>query len=89
MLPWGEGRPRTALSFVFTSFTSALQRRLKESTEFLRDYENIILEKLQSGIIERVVPFDSTLAGTETNLHYMLHHGVVRKDKNTTKLRVV
>ena len=61
----------------------------------LIEYDKIIRDQLEAGIIEIVTP-DSTnqAVGTPTlsyNLpvHYLPYHGVVRQDSQTTKLRIV
>ena len=43
-----------------------------------------MLEQLQQGIIEKIQPDQ-----TASTLHYLSHHAVIRKDKQTTKLRIV
>ena len=58
--------------------------RLKAESELLDEYDKVIRQQLQSGIIEQVSnPAD--IEGT----HHLQHHGVVRREKLTTKLRVV
>ena len=61
----------------------------------LLEYDKIIRDQLEAGIIEIVKP-DSTnrAAGAPTHtynlpVHYLPHHGVVRQDSQTTKLRIV
>lgn len=58
-------------------------QRLKHEPEVLRQYNATIDEQLAKGIIEPV-PTD-----TQNDVHYLPHHGVIRTDKSTTKLRVV
>ena len=60
--------------------------RLKQSTDILHEYDTIIKNQLQQGIVEVVGTCDKTVAG---RVHYLPHHAVVRKDKETTKVRVV
>jgi hypothetical protein len=62
-----------------------LVSRLKKDPELLSEYNHIIQDQLQSGIVERV-PFNEF---DTTGAHYLTHHGVVRSEKETTKLRVV
>ena len=52
----------------------------------LQDYDNIIKTQLQKGIIEEV---DSKNIGIIGQTHYLPHHAVVKKDRETTKVRVV
>ena len=58
-------------------------QRLRHDPELLKQYDKIIRDQLDQEIIE-LVPADS-----QGPIHYLPHHGVVRADKDTTKLRVV
>ena len=51
----------------------------------MRDYENVIKDQVNSRIIEAVPENDDHQAAT----HFLPHHGVIRSNKETTKLRVV
>ena len=64
----------------------SLATRLKKEPELLAQYDQIIQEQLQSGIIEKVP--DSELSNHE-DAHFLPHHGVLRSDRTTTKLRIV
>ena len=64
---------------------SSLQVKLKNDPELLREYDAIFQQQLQEGIIERV-PENEKFNGKE---HFICHHGVVRKDHDTKKLRIV
>ena len=57
--------------------------------ELLREYDEGIQQQLERGVIERVLQRSSDSEENSTGVHYLPHHGVVRKDKETTKLRVV
>ena len=90
-LPWNEVCPE--LSDHYMNRLRHLQHLIKHP-ELLKEYNHIILEQLEKGIIERVdqLPVQSppNLASfdKETKLvHYMPHHAVVRRD--TTKIRIV
>ena len=66
----------------------SLLKRLKESPEKLQQYDQVIKEQLRLGIVEPVVNSEEDeMKGRR--IHYLPHHGVIRKDKNTTKVRVV
>ena len=58
----------------------------------LLEYDKIIRDQLQVGIIETVEP-ELTKGGAEAcsklPVHYLPHHEVVRQDSQTTKLRIV
>ena len=60
-----------------------LVRRLKQTPVILREYDAILHEQLDKGIIERVE--DS--GETPGMIHYLPHHAVIRQDKETTKVR--
>ena len=62
-----------------------LHSRLKKNKELLRDYDNVIKDQVKSDIIEAVPENDDDQAAT----HFLPHHGVIRSDRETTKLRVV
>ena len=62
-----------------------LLQRLKREPMILREYDTIIRDQLQRGIVE-VVDDSVDTAG---NTHYLPHHAVIRQDKKTTKVRVV
>ena len=60
--------------------------RLGKDQCILREYGSVIKNQLSSGIIEVVEkPLDGVIGRT----HYLPHHAVIRKDKLTTKLRIV
>ena len=63
----------------------ACLRRLKQEPTILEEYDRILQDQLNKGIIEAVQP-DETPSGA---VHYLPHHTVVRRDKTTTKVRVV
>ena len=62
-----------------------LLQRLKHEPEILKEYDRTIKEQLANGIVESVPAAEET----KGQVHYLPHHGVVCRDKATTKLRVV
>lgn len=62
-----------------------LLRRLKNNKELLAKYDHIIREQLETGVIEVVDPEEAS----HGKIHYMPHHGVIRENKATTKIRIV
>ena len=62
-----------------------LYSRLKKNKELLRDYDHVIKDPIKSGIIEAV----SENGNDQTPTHFLPHHGIIRSDRETTKLRVV
>ena len=63
-----------------------LLERLHHEPEVLREYDSFIKEQLHRGIVEVV---EKPSKGGVGRVHYILHHAVIRKDKLTTKHRVV
>ena len=56
--------------------------------ELLQEYNQIIQQQIQDGIVEKVP--DEVIENTDNeSVHYLPHHGVVRRDRKTTKLRIV
>ena len=86
-LPWKEDQRQLVTRDLepCTGRLRSLVSRLKKDPELLSEYNHIIQDQLQSGIVERV-PLNELDA---TGAHYLPHHGVVRSEKETTKLRVV
>ena len=56
-------------------------RRLKKEPELLKEYDSIIREQVEKGIVEQVSSLEK--------VHYLPHQAVIRKDAVTTKLRIV
>ena len=52
----------------------------------MAEYDRVIKDQLQNGIVERVSSSTSDITG---EVHYLPHHAVLRQDKTTTKVRVV
>ena len=63
----------------------SLLRRLRQTPDILKEYDNIIQQQLQKGIVE-IVENLHTVPG---RVHYLPHHAVIRRDKETSKVRVV
>ena len=61
-------------------------KRLRRDTEILKEYDSIIQDQLRSGVIEQV---DTSKCPDIGKVHYLPHHGVVRRDSMSTKLRIV
>ena len=70
------------------------QRRLKslmgrlQSEEITQEYDAVIQDQLDKGIIEKVES-SKTSHPEPGKTHYLPYHPVIRRDKETTKLRVV
>ena len=92
-LPWKEDttdiHDHFNLSF---NRLKLLQSRLLKRPELLREYDHIIKEQLNNGIIELVDRSTTTPAAfnnCNSLVHYLPHHAVVRQGRETTKIRVV
>nr|XP_047129387.1 uncharacterized protein LOC124809364 [Hydra vulgaris] len=59
--------------------------KLKNDSELLNEYNKIIIEQLNSGVIEKVNNYDWSIG----EVHYLPHRPVCRKDKTSTKVRIV
>ena len=64
----------------------SLLKRLKQTPQVLMEYNTIIQDQLSKGIVEIVTPTSHSLSD---RVHYLPHHGVIRQDKGTSKLRIV
>lgn len=86
-LPWKENisEPLPSDKDLCQSRLNSLYNRLKGNPELLREYDAIFKEQLANGIIEKVPDNQETKGDT----HFICHHGVVKRDRETTKLRVV
>ena len=60
--------------------------RLRRDPVLLKEYDQIIREQERLGTVETVDGSQPTEAG---NVHYLPHHPVIRRDKLTTKVRIV
>ena len=59
-------------------------RRLRKEPNLLREYDSIIREQAELGIIEQVVDLERA-----ERVHYLPHQAVIRREAVTTKLRIV
>lgn len=85
-LPWQEGHDLLPTNCDLSRRRlTGLLWQLKQSPEVLKEYDSIIRTQLQDGIIE-LVKEAAPCAGV---VHYLPHHGVICRDKDTTKVRVV
>ena len=87
-LPWREHHDVLPDNFDLSAgrLISTL-KRLRKDPQLLAEYDHIIRDQLNSGIIEEVKP--SLENSKTTKVHYLSHHAVVREDALTTKVRVV
>ena len=64
-----------------------LLKRLRHHPEVRWEYHAVMQEQVRQGIIEKVV--EEPQQNPDKIIHYLPHHAVIRKDKQTTKLRIV
>ena len=60
-------------------------RKLKREPDILTEYDSIIKDQLAEGVIEKVAELEEA----SDKVHYLPHHAVIRRDAETTKLRIV
>ena len=63
-----------------------LLQRLRKDPEVLKEYDAVIQQQKKMGIIEKV---EHPGEVKSTRVHYLPHHAVLIRDKETTMLRVV
>ena len=86
-LPWKEHHQPLPDHFdLCNKRLTSLLKRLTQTPQLLAEYDAIIQDQLDKGIVEVVAQL--TLAVSD-QVHYLPHHGVVRQDKATSKLRIV
>ena len=86
-LPWKENHPPLPDNFeLCRRRLISLLKRLKQNPQLLVEYDSVIKDQLDREIVEIVA--DPSLSNSDQT-HYLPHHGVVRQDKTTSKLRIV
>lgn len=88
-LPWKEDCLPCSNDYqLCESRLRSLHQRLRKEPPLLSEYNNIIQDQLKTGIVE-VVPPEDLKNDNKTRSHYLPHLAVVRKERETTKVRVV
>ena len=86
-LPWKKSHPPLSDNYDLSlKRLHGLLRRLRQDDVVLDEYDSIIQSQIQQGIVEVVEKPEQM---TSNKIHYLPHHAVIRRDKNTTKLRIV
>ena len=86
-LPWKTPRRDLPSNYELSlKRLRGLLRRLRHDPDVFREYDAIIKTQLQQGIVE---PVDNLEPADVPGVHYLPHHAVIRRDKTTTKLRIV
>ena len=90
-LPWKEDfMPSSDNYGMCASRLRSLHYKLRKEPELLSEYDRIIQEQQKAGIIEKVSrDNDGKESGNIKGVHYSPHHAVIRKDRETTKVRIV
>ena len=65
---------------------SSLLSRLRKEPDVLKEYDNVIRDQIERGIVEVV---DRETRPESNCIHYIPHHAIVRRDKSTTRLHVI
>ena len=87
-LPWRPSQKKLPSNFTLAKKRlEGLLNGLRHNPDVRREYHAIIQDQLRQGIIEEVNEDPQT--NTDAKVHYLPHHAVIRKDKQTTKLRIV
>ena len=84
-LPWRDNIQQYRVTMNCVNRVKSLQRKLLKEPELIREYNQIIEEQLSKGVMEKVAAEDNE----KENVHYLSHHAVIRRDRETTKLRIV
>ena len=85
-LPWKANCKPSSTNYNICLFRlQHLRSRLKMNTELAQEYADTFKRQTESGIIERVPISQEQVP----DIFFLPHHGVIRVDKETTKLRIV
>jgi hypothetical protein len=85
-LPWKDPHPVLPDNYqLCLKRLHGLLRRLRQDPNMLNQYDSIIRDQIERGIIQPVEIQANTAVG---KVHYLPHHAVVCQDKETTKLRM-
>ena len=87
-LPWRDNHPILPSNYQMSlKRLFGLLRRFKSDLSLLKEYNDVITDQLNRGIVEMVK--EPNLSQNHNEVHYIPHHAVIRRDKETTKLRIV
>lgn len=88
-LLWKAGREKLPTNYANSlSRLRSVGNRLRKEPDVLQEYDLVMKQQLQAGVIADVIDKVSVLE-TSDRIHYLPHHAVVRKDAVTTKVRIV
>lgn len=84
-LPWKtDFRPQNNGYEMSTARLNQLTNKLRKDEPLLQQYDATFKAQLQDGIIERAPSMQN-----QSGCHFLPHHGVVKTNRETTKLRIV
>ena len=84
-LPWKEGHRELPTNFTNShARLKSLLGKFRKEPEIVREYDTVIREQLQTGVIVCVFELDQA-----EKVHYLPCQAVIRKEAETTKLGVV
>ena len=84
-LPWNSNRPESTNQGMCLVRLRQLMARLRRNPALLQEYNKIFQIQLETNIIEPMPEAE----WNASDAHFLPHHGVVREDKDTMKLRIV
>lgn len=83
-LPWRSTHLNISLNYQLSlNRLNSLLRKLRQDSQLLTEYDKVMQEQLKNGIIEVVIGGELP---SGDRIHYLLHHAVMRRDRQTTKL---
>ena len=86
-VPWKNAHPPLADHYNLSlKHLWGLIRRLRQDPNVLQEYDSTIKDQIQRGIAE---PMEESSGEFCNKTHYLPHHAIIRRDKETTKIRVV
>ena len=89
-LPWIEDRRPSCNGYqLCESRLRSLHHKLSKEPLLLSEYNDIIQDQLKAGIVQEVQTNDLPNNKTSSQGYYLPHLAVVRKDRETTKVRIV
>ena len=84
-LPWKEDHDNLPDNYMNSQARMKGQlQRLKREPELLKEYDRIIKEQAEQGIIEQVTSLEKA-----DKVRYLPHQAIIRKDAVTTKVHIV
>ena len=92
--PWRSSSPnelKTNFGLAYGRLKSLL-KQLKDRPEILVNYDKVIKQQEELGVVEKIDELDDVNPRTGDNgqkIHYLPHHAVFKSQSSTTKLRIV